>query len=262
MVLVAVWAVVLATAGGWAMINGAPTAREQTSIGQARPVVDTAVARLASAAGAAGTTTVIAISGFSRVEACRVTYARSGARYERELTVYTPAETEETLLDRVAVALPSDYHSSVRHATVSRFSADAGDYVGISGGVAGPGRVRFIVNTGCRPVGDVVGAAGDAPTAAEQAPAQAVLAALGVTAREWHRYRLTCPQGGSLSTVEAIAAGGLPPGGLEPALSRLAAGTAVVVAADVYAFRADPAGVAVRVVGDHLVVTVATACPD
>ena len=84
--VVVVWVVALAATGGWALAKGAPTAREQTTVTDALPVVDRAVALIAGAAGVDGQA-VAAISGFDRVGDCSITLVRPGERYQRTVTV-------------------------------------------------------------------------------------------------------------------------------------------------------------------------------
>jgi hypothetical protein len=201
---------------------------------------------------------VLVISGFDQVSTCRVTAARPGAQYRRQLTVYTAADQADALLDQVAAALPESYQPRVRHAVVSRMNADAGDYVALTATTADPGRVRFTASTGCRPVGGL-NPDTTAPSDAERAPVRTMLSALGVPAVGWHRYSVACPGGGQLTTVEAVTAT-VAPGGPEPWLGRLASTTPIVVTAEVYAFRDGATGLTAQTIDDHMVLTATTRC--
>src|ERR1700738_2530414 len=99
-VAVLVWLVVLVGGIGWAVSRGGPTAREQTTVADALPVVDRAVAQIVDAA-AGGRHAVAAVSGCKRVGGCRVTVLRPGERYQRTVTVVVTPGTEKALIDRV-----------------------------------------------------------------------------------------------------------------------------------------------------------------
>jgi hypothetical protein len=260
------WGVLLAVGIGWALARGGPTAREQTTVAQALPVVDQAVVRIASAATADGQA-VAAISGFERVGECSVTVLRSGERYQREVTVVVTPGTEAALIERVGARLPAEYQVKVTTVgTVTRMVADAGRWVRLTGSVGEKGQVRFVADTGaCRPLGDLAAAVNQETAAAASVDADAnraeavtALTRLRMTAEKWHTYQAPCPRGGAMSTVEAIATAGVEPGALGEVLTGL--GTAVVVSPDVYAYASGPSQVAVRHDADHLVVTATTAC--
>ena len=269
-----VWGVLLAVGIGWALVRGGPTAREQTTVAQALPVVDQAVVRIANAATADGQA-VAAISGFERVGECAVTVLRSGERYQRLVTVVVTPGTEAALIERVGARLPAEYQVKVTTVgTVTRMVADAGRWVRLTGSVGEKGQVRFVADTGaCRPLGDLAAAvnqetaaaawpgnpaADPADADANRAEAVTALTRLRMTADRWHAYQAPCPGGGAMSTVEAIATAGVEPGALGEVLTGL--GTAVVVSPDVYAYASGPRQVAVRHDADHIVVTATTAC--
>ncbi|MGE5830109.1 MAG: hypothetical protein ACM30G_17370, partial [Micromonosporaceae bacterium] len=255
------WVLVLVGGSVWAITYGRPTAREQTSIAQARPIVDNAVGRLAAAAADSGS--VVAISGFDLVGSCRITVFRSGVRYQRTVTVLTAAGAEPAVLDRVASALPGAFRVHLRSGSRPRLTADAGDFVAVTGGVNRAGEVRLVADTGCRTVdGAPVAAdptpAGTDPTDGARAPVSAVLSALGAQGAQWHTYRVPCPTGGPLATVEAVAARP-PEGRLSQAVPTGA--TNVAAGPDAVAFRTEAAEVGVRTVIDRVVVTATTRCP-
>ena len=64
-------------------LHGEPSVREQTTIGNARPVVDRAIVDVVAAAGAGP---VVAVSGFDRVRSCKITPVRSGVEFRRDVT--------------------------------------------------------------------------------------------------------------------------------------------------------------------------------
>ncbi|HKD96339.1 MAG TPA: hypothetical protein VKB69_01940, partial [Micromonosporaceae bacterium] len=130
----AVWAVAVVVAAAIYSLHGRPTVREQTSVGNARPVVDAAVADVVSAAGPGP---VVAVSGFASVGSCRITAARSGASFGRTVDVYTAPGGEPALLRRIVAGLPARYHAKVTGAATGLY-ADAGDYVALVGTVPAP----------------------------------------------------------------------------------------------------------------------------
>ena len=254
-VLTVAWVVVLAAGIGWAVARGEPTAREQTTVAEAQPVVERAVAEIASAASADGQA-VVAISGLQRVGDCAVTIVRSGERYQRVVTAVVPPGTEAALLDRVAARLPAAYGATVRKGSLPRLAADAGFWVGISGSTLAPGVVRFIADTGdCRPAGDLTPAAADE---GDRSAAAAVLARLGVPAAQWSTHRAACAAGGSVTTVEVVGADGALPGPLDAVLRDI--GSSVAATPELYAYRAGTTGVVVRTEADRIIVTATTPC--
>jgi hypothetical protein len=243
-------------AGVWSTSHEAPSAREQTTIAQALPVVDTAIADAVTAAGT--TDTVAAISGYTRLDgACRVTSVRTGARYERAVLVYTAPGTEPAVLDRIAAGLPAGYRARVRHVgPVSTLDADAGTFVAVSGAITAPGVVRISADTGCRPQDGPVTETAPSTVDADRAAVTAVFAALGVTPQDWQVHQVPCRGGGTLWTVEATAPA---TAGID-LRGALRQAPAVVARSDVYAYRSGPVGVAVRGSGGLLDVSATTGC--
>ncbi len=207
-----VWALVLAVGGVWYALHGRATAREQTTVASARPVVDIAIANVVRAAGSAA---VPAVFGFEKVADCKVTPIRGGARYARELWLFVPADGTGALLDRLAAGLPGSYHAKAYHAAHT-LAADAGHFVAVDAAVLAPGLVSVKADTGCRPVGPEPAA--DPTTAPGADP-------LGVTGT-WRLHTLPC--GLRTATVTGSAA--------RP-LSGLTRSGAVVATDDVYADR-------------------------
>jgi hypothetical protein len=193
--------------------KGRPTVREQTTVAAARPVVDTAIRDLVTAAGPGP---VIAVGGFVDSGACDVTPVRTGARYQREIDLYAAPGTESALLHSIADALPERYAADAGDGVALTLSADAGDFVAIVGSVPSPGHVEIRALTGCRPVGDLAAEptpAATGPAAAEVADAlaalkqpatpAAVVVACGVAGAE--TVSATVPRAGQL-TLSALSA--------------------------------------------------------
>jgi hypothetical protein len=252
-VVAVVWGLVVLGLGYWSLRHGQPTAREQTTIGQALPTVDAALGDLAGVVDPA--TAVPVLTGYVQVgRSCSVTAAREGARYERILYVYTKPGTEPVLLKHVREALPERYKALLSKANV--FSADAGNFVAVRGGVTAPGQVRFTADTGCRPQNSPV-RENESPSAdASRAPVQAVLDTLKLAGVSWQTHRAACPTGGTLWTVEADVAGSPP--SLTDALKP--GPDAIVARKDLVAYRSGPAGVVVRSLNGGLTITSTTGC--
>jgi hypothetical protein len=254
---VLVWALVLAGGIVWSVRRGPPTAREQTTVAEAVPVVDITTVRLVAAATADGLAAV-AVSGFDRAD-CSVTVVRSGARYQRVVTAAVATGTELALLRRVAGRLPSSYQAAVTTATGPKLKADAGLFVAVTGTVAEPGRVRFVVDTGdCRPEGNVP-VSGSQPSA-PVAPVADLLTRLRSPATTWTRHDVGCPGGGgTLSTVEGIGSENALPDAIDAVLGRTEG--LIVATPDLYAYRVGTTDVLVRIDGSRLVASTTSRCP-
>jgi hypothetical protein len=253
---VLVWLVVLVGGIGWAVSRGGPTAREQTTVADARPVVDRAVAQIADAATGDGHA-VAAISGFNRVGDCRVTVLRRGERYQRTVTVVVTPGTEKALIDRVGARLPASYGVRI---TGERLVADAGFWVQVTASAPSKGQVQFVADTGsCRETGALPASVTSASDAtAGRAEVTAALSKLSLTAAQWHSYQASCPGGGQLTTVEAVGPRGAEPGAFNELLRGL--GNPVVATPDVYAYTSATYAVAVRHEPDNVVVTATHGC--
>jgi hypothetical protein len=245
----ATWALVLLVGAVWWALDGSPTVREQTTIAQAQSAVDKAVGLVTAAAGPDA---VPAITGYDQLDSCSITPVRGGVRYDREVWLATPPGTEPDLLRRVAQGLPAGYHpalSTPSGAQPPRLTADAGDYVALTGSVDRPGLVMVSAATGCRPLGHRPAAdPSGTPPAADRAAAQQALAAFGITPVRWATHRLPC----GVTTLEAD--GPMRPAGPLPSPSP-SASAPLVHRDDVYAQRP---GLIVRLDGDHAVLTMTT----
>jgi hypothetical protein len=257
---VAGWIAVLAGGAVWAIAYGTPTAREQTTIQQARPAVDRAAAELVRAAGPEA---IISMSGYEEASDCKVTAVRPGKVYRRVVQVYGAPGGEAGVLGQVAKALPSAYKAVASSGKTPRLIADAGDFVRVSGSVAAPGEVQLVVDTGCRAVDGTVttDAASDAATGRTQV--DAALTALGLPSQRasYATNAVTCPDGSTLWTVEGTV-GATPTAPQWSALAAIAGSTPVLNRADVYAYRAAGLGVAVTQALGHTSVTAANNCPQ
>jgi hypothetical protein len=247
----AAWAVALVVAGIFAARNGEPTVREQTTIVDALPTLDRAVAAVVQAA--AGPRVAVAVGGYERTDDGCSAGNRDGERYERVATVYTTPGEEAAMIDRISAGLPDSYGIRVRHSATHTLRGDAGFYVALRGGVTSPGELTFAADTGCRvPGGRIpVARAATAPPAASD-----VLDRLGVSAGQTVTFAMACPSGRELGAVEVVAA--KPTG---PLAAALPAGVAPIIArADLVVYERDGVGVAARVGGGGLRVTAATGC--
>ncbi|GII21377.1 hypothetical protein Pme01_09740 [Planosporangium mesophilum] len=251
-VITTLWAVLVTGLALYAAHRGGSTVRTQTSVSQALPTVDRAVAEAVTAAAPAGA--VAQVGGYHEVSGrCTVTAVRNGARYERVAHLYVPAGQEGALLDRIRAALPGDYDAQVRD---RRLTADAGDFVALKGSVEGAGEVRISADTGCRPLTAPVR---EASEAADRRPVEAVLATLKVGGAAWQTHRVPCAQGGYVRTVQADGPAGSGPASLVDAL-RATAPDAVVARPELYAYRSGPVGIVARTRNGAVTVTATTGC--
>jgi hypothetical protein len=232
--VVLAWGLLLTAGGIWYSFHGRPTAREQTTVAEAQPVVDRAIGIVVRAAGPAA---VPAVFGFDKVSDCSVTPLRGGVTYERALWLFTPAGGEADLLDRIAQALPERYNAQT-HRPVGggspTFTADAGLFVAVRGSVPVPGLVVIRAGTGCRTLGHQPAAD---PTAA---PGPDPLGVSGT----WRVHTLPC----GLRTVAVAGPAARP-------VSSLPRDGAVVATGDVYA---DRSGLAARADAGAVTLTTTT----
>lgn len=250
------WLLVLAVSAWWGLTHPSPTERDQTTVAQARGVVDEAIARVAAAVTADGSG-VVAVSGFERVGPCDVSVFRGGERYRRGLVAMVSPGAEVELLDRVATALPASYGAVVRRGDAPRLTADAGFWVLVTASVTGPGEVRFLADTGdCRPAGDLTPTDPPPPVPADDVPE--VLDRLGLPTGTRTTAAVSCLDGGVLGTVEVRADSY--GGDLAVALADLAESAVVVRSPRLYAYRSADAQVAVRAHDDVTIITVTSGC--
>jgi hypothetical protein len=264
----AAWAVLLVVVAVYAARHGAPTVRGQSSVAEALPTLDRAIADVAVAAepavaaapaGSGPAAPVPEISGYQEVSrSCSITAVRSGARYERTIHLYVPEGQEPALLDRIRAGLPDRYaaETTLNH---RKLTADAGNFVVLRGAVGGPGEVTLNADTGCRPLTRPVTEKQPPSSAASRAPAETVLATLRVSGATWRTHRVDCPRGGSVWTVEADGPAGSAPASLVDAL-RAAAPAAVAARPALYAYWSGPVGVVVRTHDGIVTVTATTGC--
>jgi hypothetical protein len=250
------WLAILVLGLAWALWRGNPTAREQTSVEQALPAADRALATVQAAATEDGQAVVYA--GPFTGETCNVTSVRHGQRFRRPLTVVVNPGTEQALLERIAARLPASYHAFTRAGTSPRLYADAGFYVSIVGTISAPGQVRFVADTGnCRPGSNVEITTGGG---LDEAPVNAALLRLGLSAQQWDSFAVACPGGKSFVTTQARTG----EVALKNPLSQTLQGTpgTVVSSPELYAYTVDGDGVAIRTENGRVVVTSTTNCPQ
>jgi hypothetical protein len=203
---------------------------------------------------------VVQVDGYRVVQSpCSITAARDGARYERSVHLYVPAGAEAGLMDQVGAHLPERYEVEVRKSGSHSLTADAGNYVAIRGGVAGPGEARITADTGCRPLTGPVSEARPASDTASRAPVEAVLGTLGVRDARWQTHRVGCARGGSVWTLQADGPAGSAPASLVDALHP-ASPDAVLARPDLYVYRSGPVGVVARTHDGVVTVTATTGC--
>lgn len=258
--MVAAWAVLVVALGIYAVHRGGSTVREQTSVAEALPTVDRAIAEAVAAAGPAGA--VAEVDGYREASSrCRITAARDGARYQRAAYLYVPVGAEPALLDGIAARLPRGYDVRVSRSADHQLTADAGNFVTLEGAISAPGQVRFTADTGCRPLTHPVSEDGPAPTAAERAPVEAALSALKTSAVRWEAHRVDCARGGSVRTVRADGPAGTVPPSLVGALHAVSP-DAVVARPDLYVYRSGPVGVVARAADGVVTVTATAGCRE
>ncbi len=259
-VVTALWAVVVGGAALSAVFFGGTTSRSQTTISSAVPTVDSAVADLVAAGDSPQA--VAAIGGYGQVgDACRISLARDGRRYERDVVFFTAPGTEEALLRQIRARLPARYRAQLSNRAVQPLRADAGNYVTLLGGTVAAGQILVVLDTGCRPTGH--GVVGAEPTVdLRSTPVETVFSALRVTEVRREIHTVACPGGGTAWTIEAEA----PAGGVALSLADALAGTLtgvvpVLARPELYLYRTGRTGVVVRTRNGAVVVTATTGCP-
>jgi len=248
------WAAVLLVLAYVSAGTSEPTVREQSPVDAARKNVSAAVANLVRAGG----TAVATVSEFTRVGDCSISAVRDGSTWNQTVLFYTADGVEPALLDRIATGLPAAYEARTRHSdggSLHTLRADAGDFVGITGSVIGPGQVRLVVATGCRP-GTVPP---DGAESTPQPPVDGVFTALGLTGRSWRTHEVPCPSGGALRVVTAQSAPGVAPT-LPSGLSTVGA-AAVTARPELFAYRTGPTSVVAKLREGVLTVTSTMDCP-
>ncbi|HEY3010586.1 MAG TPA: hypothetical protein VGJ63_21355 [Micromonosporaceae bacterium] len=260
----AAWALLLAGTAYWSARHDPATVREQRSVGEALPVVERAAGRLAAAAGPDA---VLEIVAPRLTTGCRITSARAGATLEQDVRIFVPPAEAAVQLDRLGDRLPEAYRVRVRHPAHGDHTlrADAGEFVGIRGGVTGPGIITLTVATGCRP--------DDRPVLADTlvlappelvAAASPVAAALGVGAGESvGSTRVQCDDAGNVArSVRLTSQPGTVPGPLPVALhDRLAGTTPALSTADLVAYRHGGVALVAQARDGRVTVVATQPCP-
>ncbi|MGC4784224.1 hypothetical protein ACLQ3A_21620 [Micromonospora zamorensis] len=253
----AAWAVLLALLTWTSVRDDPPTVREQRSLDQAGPVVDRAIGELARAAGAAG---LLELGPARIAEGCRVTPFADGARLRRDVGVLAPTGSEQTVLKGIAERLPASWRAGVGPGLNGiELYADAGEFVAVQGRPTADGRVRVVVDTGCRPVGS-----GYTPVAATAGPeAAALTAALRALDRPADAapelVTAPCPGGGSAHTVRSAEGPGL--AAPTAALAALAGNAPLLDQPPVYAYRTGPVTVLAELNQDATRLAATVGCP-
>ncbi|MEU7850719.1 hypothetical protein AB0B74_16220 [Micromonospora parva] len=252
------WAVLLAGLTWVSVRDDPPTVREQRSLDQAGPVVDRAVGELALAAGAAG---LLELGPARIASGCRVTPFADGARLRREVGVLAATGDERAVLTGIAERLPASWRAGVWPGVDGpELRADAGEFVAVEGRPTVDGRVRLVVDTGCRPVGTGYSPAPATAAGPEAAALSAALLALdrpGDTAPEL--VTAPCPGGGSART--ARSADGPGPAASTAALAPLAGNAPLVDQPPVYAYRTGAVTVLAEISPDATRLAATVGCP-
>ncbi|MDG4794205.1 hypothetical protein [Micromonospora sp. WMMD1082] len=253
-----VWAVLLAGLTWVSSRQDPPTVREQRTLTQAGPVVDGAVGELVAAAGGG----VPALAPPEVDRGCRISPLAHGATLRRAVELAAPVGEERALLEQISDRLPARWRAGVRLTPDGpRLRADAGEFVIVIGRPVADGRLRFTVDTGCRPLGDgYAGAGAGAVAAGPEADRLAeALRALGSPAGEPEALvTAPCPGGGVARTIRSATGqvGTSPPAALAPL-----AGAQVVETPEVYAYWRDGVAVLADLQPDRIVLSVTTGCP-
>ena len=260
-VAVAAWSVLLLGLTYLSVDRDEPTVREQRDIAQAVPVVDRALGELVAAAGP---DVVVELSRPRLAEGCRLSLVRDGATLERDVVLRTAESQERALLDRIAQRLPEDYRARVRPSK-GTLRADAGEFVGIEGGLTEPGTVQLTATTGCRPLPSGYDLADPAPGQGIDDEPGRVLAALGLPQHgPVDRASVPCPGSGLAQTAWAVGRGAVSKP-LDATLRPLAGADAVVVVdqPDRYAYRSGSRSVVVEALdGEIRVAVTESGCAD
>ncbi|MGI5524187.1 hypothetical protein ACQEUX_25065 [Micromonospora sp. CA-259024] len=254
----AVWAVLLGVLTWTSVRDDPPTVREQRSLDQAGPVVDRAVGELAGAAGGTGLLEL----GPARVAmGCRVTPLADGARLRREVGVLAPAGTERAVLTGIAERLPASWRAEVGPGLDGPvLRADAGEFVAVEGRPTVDGRVRLIVDTGCRPVGSGYTPASATAPGPEADALTAALRSLGRPSDAAPELvSVPCPGGGLARTARSAVGPGPAPS--VAALAPLAGGAPLLDNPPVYAYRTGPVVVLAEFGEDTTRLAATVGCP-
>jgi hypothetical protein len=258
LVIVSVWGAVLLAGIGWAVVRGRPTDREQTTVADALPYVDSAASRVAAIAEADGQAVPV-VSGFDKVGDCKVSLVRTGQRFQRVVTVLVAPGTEGAALQRIAARLPASYKVTVRTSPVPSLVGDAGLFVRIVGSRVGDGVLRITLDTGsCRSLGPLVV---PPPPTGNRSAAGPAFERLGLSPVQTLVFGVPCVRGpGQLSTVEEFG-----PDNQVAVASHLPStldglGAPIVSAPQLYAYRSGDATVGVRVENNRVVVSATSGC--
>jgi hypothetical protein len=203
---VAIWTVVLLALAYLSVRRDEPTVPEQRDIAAAAEVANRAIGELVAAVS---DDAAVEISAPRFTAGCRLTPLRDGATFERSVTVRTRQGATPAVLEQIAHRLPPSFRAKVRTGTAgsaASLRADAGEFVGVRGAVAGPDVLTLTAATGCRPASPDVDPAAELLIGLpiDDEPAR-VLAALGTTPRDpVDRAGAPCPGRGAAYTARAV----------------------------------------------------------
>jgi hypothetical protein len=167
------------------------------------PTLDEAIAAVVTAAGDSAAVTV---AGMVATTSCQRTFLAKGNRFNRAADLYTDPGAEDTLIGRIAAALPAGEHPQ-RGTRIgggaASLTADLGGDVHLRVSQLGAGWVVATAETGCR-TADRPQPARTTPPADAATAITALLATLGATPTTWQVDTVTCPAG-AITTVNTIS---------------------------------------------------------
>src|SRR2546430_8350016 len=117
------------------------------------PVAPTLAQAIAAVVTAAGDSAAVAVSGVVPYTSCQNTFLATGSRFNRSADLYTDPGAEDTLIQRIADALPASEHprrASPVGGGAAPLAADLGGDVHLRVSHLGEGWLEAVAETGCR----------------------------------------------------------------------------------------------------------------
>jgi hypothetical protein len=170
------------------------------------PVAPTLQQAIAVVVSAAGDTAAVAVSPVVPYTSCQNTFLAKGSRFNRSADLYTDPGAEDTLIRRIADALPESEHpqrSSPVGGGAAPLSADLGSDVHLRVSQLGQGWLEAVAETGCRTTAHPEPADTTPPAGAVTAITR-LLATVDTTPTTWQVVTVTCPTG-AITTVATIS---------------------------------------------------------
>jgi hypothetical protein len=167
------------------------------------PALDQAIAEVVTAAGDSA---AVAVTGIVAYTSCQNTFLAKGSRFNRGADLYTDPGAEDTLIGRIAAALPATQHpqrGAPSGGGAAPLTADLGGDVHLRVSQLGQGWTVATAETGCRAAGHPQPAATTPPAETATALTQ-LLAGLGTTPTTWQVQTVACPTG-AITTLVTIS---------------------------------------------------------